>query len=254
MEGDSIRCPFHGWRFEGNGRCVEIPYAERIPPQARLRRYPSVERNGMLFFWYHAEEEPPFFEIPDFPEWHDPEFSDSWSRHQWTVHTHCQEMQENSVDGAHFPHVHRMDMQVELHHEFRDCVLHWGLGARKQVSTLDDEEDDLRLESESYGLGYNVVRQRGQLETLVATGLTPIDAETTHMRLAVIAKRDGRSEQQMSDWMDRYMAEHAVVATEDFHIWENKLYRESPLLAEGDGAIAEYRNWAKRFYGSRLPD
>ena len=130
VEGDSIRCPFHGWRFEGNGRCVEIPYAERIPPQARLRRYPSVERNGMLFFWYHAEEEPPFFEIPDFPEWHDPEFSDSWSRHQWTVHTHCQEMQENSVDGAHFPHVHRMDMQVELHHEFRDCVLHWGLGAR----------------------------------------------------------------------------------------------------------------------------
>src|SRR5690606_31236792 len=29
--GDTIECPFHGWRFGGDGGCVEIPYAKRIP-------------------------------------------------------------------------------------------------------------------------------------------------------------------------------------------------------------------------------
>ena len=49
VEGECLRCPFHGWLFEGDdGRCVEIPYGEgeRIPAKARARAYPIVERNG----------------------------------------------------------------------------------------------------------------------------------------------------------------------------------------------------------------
>jgi hypothetical protein len=44
------------------------------------------------------------------------------------------------------------------------------------------------------------------------------------------------------------MDEHAVVATQDFPIWENKLFRAQPALAEGDGPIAEFRRWAAQFY------
>src|SRR5690606_27736715 len=30
--GDTLACPYHGWRFGGDGRCVDIPYSEgRIP-------------------------------------------------------------------------------------------------------------------------------------------------------------------------------------------------------------------------------
>src|SRR5262245_30397134 len=33
VEGNAIRCPFHGWLWNGSdGRCLEIPYAKRIPP------------------------------------------------------------------------------------------------------------------------------------------------------------------------------------------------------------------------------
>ena len=35
--GESIRCPFHGWRYDVDGQCVEIPYCEEIPDRARLR-------------------------------------------------------------------------------------------------------------------------------------------------------------------------------------------------------------------------
>ena len=37
--GESIRCPFHGWRFSAQGKCEEIPYCEEIPERARLRTW-----------------------------------------------------------------------------------------------------------------------------------------------------------------------------------------------------------------------
>ena len=59
VEGDCIRCPFHGWRFDGaTGACVEIPYGDlpRIPPKAHGRSYPTLERNHMVWAWHHAQD------------------------------------------------------------------------------------------------------------------------------------------------------------------------------------------------------
>ena len=44
--GESIRCPFHGWRFGAGGQCEEIPYCEEIPDRARLRTWHTEEKNG----------------------------------------------------------------------------------------------------------------------------------------------------------------------------------------------------------------
>ena len=68
VEGDCIRCPFHGWTFDGDsGACVEIPYGggERIPAKARVRAYPTIERGGAIWAWHHLTEGEPFFELPD---------------------------------------------------------------------------------------------------------------------------------------------------------------------------------------------
>ena len=35
---------------------------------------------------------------------------------------------------------------------------------------------------------------------------------------------------------------------QDIPIWENKIYRERPVLCDGDGPIAEFRKWAQNFY------
>ena len=34
----------------------------------------------------------------------------------------------------------------------------------------------------------------------------------------------------------------------DIPIWENKIYRDDPILCDGDGPIAKYRKWFKQFY------
>ena len=79
--------------------------AERIPAKARTRPYPTIERNGMIWAWHHAEEGEPFFDVPVVPEFDDP----GWTApllQEFTIATSCQEMAENNHDFAHFQYVH----------------------------------------------------------------------------------------------------------------------------------------------------
>ena len=48
VEGDCIRCPFHGWTWDGDGNCASVPYSDKVNRKARVRPYPLVERNGRL--------------------------------------------------------------------------------------------------------------------------------------------------------------------------------------------------------------
>lgn len=52
IEGESIRCPFHGWQFGPDGRCTAIPYSDFVPGAARLKTWPVVERAGIIWMWH----------------------------------------------------------------------------------------------------------------------------------------------------------------------------------------------------------
>jgi phenylpropionate dioxygenase-like ring-hydroxylating dioxygenase large terminal subunit len=245
VEGGTLRCPFHGWRFDASGACVEIPYASRIPPRARVPRHRTVEKDGMVLLWYDPQDRSPFFEVPDLPEWRDERYTHRWLRYEWTVRTHPQEMVENGLDWHHFPTVHRMETPRNPRFRFDGPSYTWGMDAAKEY-TLQEFSEDFDLGGENWGLGYSVTRQAGAFRTVVVTGMTPIDRETTRIKLGVIALREGGEEFDAA--LRKYMEEHAVVATQDFEIWENKVHRPAPLLCDEDGPIAEYRRWVRQFY------
>src|SRR5574338_468475 len=46
--GDIVQCPYHGLQFAPDGRCVKVPSQERVPPSARVRAYPVVEKNHWI--------------------------------------------------------------------------------------------------------------------------------------------------------------------------------------------------------------
>ncbi len=253
VAGNTIQCPFHGWRFGGDGDCKAIPYAKRIPSGARIRSYPVAERNGMIFAWYDAAGAAPDFEIPLVAEWDDPEWLGEWLSCEWTVRTHPQEMGENGIDWPHFETIHRIPAPADRRWEFRDHAYCWQVGGTKPAASLESGQDEILMYGENWGLGYSWLRQRGHYETLVATGMTPIDEETTHVRMGVLG-RIGRSPSPAARAaFEAYVREHALFAEADFPIWENKRSRERPLLCDGDGPIAEYRRWAARFHPSPNP-
>ncbi|MDG5487785.1 aromatic ring-hydroxylating dioxygenase subunit alpha [Sphingomonas sp. BGYR3] len=73
-EGVNIRCMYHGLLFAPDGRCIEIPGQDKIPPRAAIRRFAIVEQGGWVFVWGGAPEAadesllPPFVAIdsPDY--------------------------------------------------------------------------------------------------------------------------------------------------------------------------------------------
>ena len=50
-EGDTVRCMYHGLLFDTSGKCIEIPSQDFIPPAAKVRSYPVVERFRWVWVW-----------------------------------------------------------------------------------------------------------------------------------------------------------------------------------------------------------
>jgi 5,5'-dehydrodivanillate O-demethylase oxygenase subunit len=66
VEGDSLRCRYHGWRFDGDGQCVEQPNEDRpFSEKVRLRSYPTREYAGLIFAYFGDGEPPAFPTYPD---------------------------------------------------------------------------------------------------------------------------------------------------------------------------------------------
>lgn len=248
VAGETLRCPFHGWRFDGAGRCVEVPYAERIPARAQVHPWPVRERYGLIFVWNHAAREAPSYELPDVPElesadWAAPE------RREWSVRTAIQEMGENDHDNAHFAAVHGgnyLPTSVRYEGRMKTCVSPF----RRELP--DGTKLDVELVRTSYQLGLATVAYRGVpgFGFLMLSSVLPVDAERVHMRwlLTVTANLPPEGRAQVIQGI----CEGAGVAA-DIPIWEHKRYLSNPVLCDGDGSIAEFRRWATQFYSAPAP-
>jgi phenylpropionate dioxygenase-like ring-hydroxylating dioxygenase large terminal subunit len=68
----ALQCPYHGWRFNGRGECVNIPSLLDPPADklslSHLRNYPVLERYGMIWVQMEPDEN---FRLPDIPEFED---------------------------------------------------------------------------------------------------------------------------------------------------------------------------------------
>src|SRR5690606_34613491 len=51
LEGDDLRCMYHGLKFNAEGRCIEIPGTPDVPERFRVRSYPVREAHGWIWVW-----------------------------------------------------------------------------------------------------------------------------------------------------------------------------------------------------------
>lgn len=103
--GDRLECGYHGWRFDADGLCTEIPAlgpGATIPPRACLERpFAVTERYGLV--WLAPVE--PVCDLPDFSEWDDPRFDNAWNEPRRTT-AGAGQLCDNFLDAAHLPVVH----------------------------------------------------------------------------------------------------------------------------------------------------
>lgn len=239
VEEDTIVCPYHGWRFDGEGTCVEIPYAKsRIPAKACVRSYPVSEQDGFVLFWFHASQAEPQYQVPRFDEPGNAEWSEP-HEYRGELVASLQDMAENNVDYTHFYFVHGRDALDESTSKFTTD------GPFSQV-VESFEDQGLTFTRWTWGPGLALLRIP-ELATVMTT-TTPIDRRHVRLLWHFYFPKDVESAAEAI--IDGVVGEHGLGADEP--IWRDKVFREHPVLVKGDGPIAEFRRWYEQFYeGSR---
>ena len=265
VEGEHLRCPFHGFEFDRAGVCQKTGYGSRPPSDARLFVWPSVERNGFILVWHASDGREPDWQVPTLPE--DGHFLPMLSR-TWQLRAHPQETTENSVDLGHLTVVHGYK-NVEMLSELRVDGPY--LNARYAMSRsagFIGRSSLIRAEFEVHvwGLGYSWVDvhiPETGIHTRHFVQVTPIDEEHSTLTIGLIMEEHGAPHQihPALKMLPRLAVNHLIARAafagfsadvmQDFAVWQNKRYVHPPVLATGDGPIMRYRRWARQFYRAR---
>lgn len=100
---DELVCPYHGWRYDLDGKCTLIPAQPKapIPARACAQTYKCQEKSG--FIWVCLGE--PTHDVPVHPEWENPDFLKVFTG-PYTFKASAPRAVENVIDVSHFPFVH----------------------------------------------------------------------------------------------------------------------------------------------------
>lgn len=109
VEGDGLRCFFHRWRYEADGRCSDIPCLNGTPsPRMRVHSWPTAERYGLIWVW---TGETPQFDVPEVPELKS-QPSDAYVSNRFHKRCHPNVVLINAIDEQHFASVHHLPGSV----------------------------------------------------------------------------------------------------------------------------------------------
>ncbi len=110
VKNNHIICPFHGFEFDGSGKCVLIPAngkANKVPKNFQTQAYRVVEKYGYIWLYY-ADEFPATDDIPFFTDLSG-EQGDTFATKDYAEcwNTHYTRAVENQLDVVHLPFIHR---------------------------------------------------------------------------------------------------------------------------------------------------
>ncbi|MBB4858634.1 vanillate O-demethylase monooxygenase subunit [Novosphingobium chloroacetimidivorans] len=103
-EGEGLRCMYHGMLFDAAGTVIEIPGQSLIPPNAKVRSYPVVERDSWIWVWMGDAAAADEAAIPRSRSLDDPDYI---LRHGWLDYdAEAQLINDNLLDFSHLSFVH----------------------------------------------------------------------------------------------------------------------------------------------------
>jgi phenylpropionate dioxygenase-like ring-hydroxylating dioxygenase large terminal subunit len=252
--GNDLRCAYHHWRFDGEGGVVDIPYTPVIPPRLKkacARTWPVTEADGVIFVWYHPKNAAPKWQVARLPRCPDGDWVLA-ETHDWIVNIHVQEITENGQDLAHFNAVHGVqgppagEMRIEGWTR-RNTVVAEMVTPRGPMTG--------KIDVIATGPGQSISEFTDITHVVHSQQVTPIDAETTHLRWQLY-HAPGLSEGRLRVTAAR-IRDLVKQVNQDIPIWNNKIYKEQPLLVKGDGPMLAYREQYQRFYqfdGDEAPE
>ncbi|WP_406504788.1 aromatic ring-hydroxylating dioxygenase subunit alpha [Streptomyces sp. NBC_00212] len=264
----SLRCPFHHWRFDASGACVAIPGVRRIPPTARLRPYPVVERHGFVWAWYGGDE--PLYPLPEFPALETGPSRYLTYRFAHRTPASPRRILENAFDHYHFMTLHGVRSAEDLR---LTMLTDPGAASENGPPIAADawlgarlESHDLQLPKALTALGITGKRfallvdgwpggQRltffldGEVVAKELLGITPVADGHTVFQGWSLVRRTGRPLRDASAYL-MYRAQHWLGTREDLAIYRTADDAHAAVPVPYDHSVLafrkHYRTWVRR--------
>lgn len=260
VKGNEIACPFHDWRWGGDGRCKQIPYSRRVPLRARTNAWTTLEQDGLLFLWNDPEGNPPPEEVA-VPRIEGAE-RDDWSEWVWSelvVDANCREVIDNVVDMAHFFYVH-YSFPTYFKNVFEGHVAtQYQNGVGREDVRPPARGGERRLLGNTSVASYHgpsfmvddlTYHYEGMdIDSVLINCHYPIDENSFVLQYGIIVRRSEELRGDAADKTAAKMANYIAKGFEqDIEIWKHKSRIDNPLLCEEDGAVYQLRRWYEQFY------
>jgi phenylpropionate dioxygenase-like ring-hydroxylating dioxygenase large terminal subunit len=261
-----VVCPYHGWTFSGDGKCVRVPSLgddSKLPARAKVDSYPVQERYGIVFAFLGdlpESERPPLYDIEEYGtgEWKS-------QLYVFELAAYYERSIENGLDPIHNEFVHPAQGAPMLSPERqREPVpvedIPWGskfyipFGSKKDLNTaLASDRTGERLGAAgSWHQGPN------QLVTwidLTATNsfhqyLFEAPVDEGHTRIFFVNMRNWLTEERHDQRIEEVTLK---VVHEDIGVLEKLNPVRTPdtntkeILVPSDYAVVRYREWLKKW-------
>ena len=261
VKGNEIACPFHDWRWGGDGRCKLVPYAKRTPRLARTRSWETDVRGGLLFVWHDHEGNPPQPEvrIPEMPEYDSGEWTD-WKWNTLLIEgSNCREIIDNVTDMAHFFYIHYA-YPTYFKNVFEGHTASQFMESKGRQDFTEHPErlwegTKLRSEATYFGPAYMINWLHNDLgpdftvNSVLINCHYPISQNSFLLQFGVsVEVPPGMSKEKADQLAESYSKVYEVGFLQDVEIWKHKTRIENPLLVEEDGAVYQMRRWYQQFY------
>jgi phenylpropionate dioxygenase-like ring-hydroxylating dioxygenase large terminal subunit len=131
VHGDRVQCPYHGLEFDASGACTFNPHGTKnIPPRARVKSYPVVEKHKAVWIWMGDRPADPA-KVPDFsvldnvPEMH------ATKRDRITINANYELIIDNLLDLSHTCYLHdgilgnadTVESEITVEHDGDDVIV-----------------------------------------------------------------------------------------------------------------------------------
>ena len=261
VEGPNIRCPYHGWLYSREGKCVEQP-AE--PPEStyknriKHRAYPVAKLAGLLYTYMGPKP------VPLLPRFDVLVRTDGQRKLLVLPQLDCNWLQpmENSVDPTHVHYLHGQGSGSPVHgdgsrpitkHEFE--VFEYGIMKKRFASNGSGKLELLNAHPLVFP---NMLRQHHGREHYIQYRVPVDDTHTRFFEVYFIESEDKTSSEQLDNPPVEYAAHHkdshgvydlSRVWMQDYMAWETAgavFDRTKEHLATADKGIIVFRKLLKK--------